>query len=42
MKTRLDVLKYGLSFQDTYIDAPFRDENWQLVRVQKNKKAYLR
>lgn len=41
MKTRLDVLKYGLSFQDTYIDAPFRDENWQLVRVQKNKKAFL-
>ena len=26
---REDVLNYGLSFPDTYQDAPFRDVNWQ-------------
>ena len=32
MKIRDEVLKYGLSFPDTYQDAPFHDPNWQLVR----------
>lgn len=41
MKTREEVLEYGLSFPDTYQDAPFHDENWILVRVRKNKKAFL-
>ena len=41
MRTREDVLSYGLSLPDTYQDAPFHDENWQLVRVRKNKKAFL-
>lgn len=41
MKTREEVLKYGLSLPGTYQDAPFRDPNWQLVRVRKNKKAFL-
>ena len=40
-KTREQVLKYGLSFPDTYRDAPFHDDNWQLVRVKGNKKAFL-
>ena len=39
--TREEVLKYGLSFADTYLDAPFHDPNWQLVRVKGNKKAFL-
>lgn len=39
--TREDVLNYGLSFPDTYQDAPFHDNNWQLVRYRKNKKAFL-
>ena len=38
---REDVLNYGLSFPDTYQDAPFRDANWQLVRVRQSKKAFL-
>ena len=38
MKTREEALTYGLSFPDTYQDAPFRDANWQLVRVKKSKK----
>ena len=41
MKTRDEALKYGLSFPDTYQDAPFHDDNWQLVRCQDNKKAFL-
>lgn len=41
MKTREQALKYGLSFPDTYQDAPFHDNNWQLVRYGGNKKAFL-
>ncbi len=41
MKTRAEVLKYGLSFPDTYQDAPFHDMNWQLVRFKGNNKAFL-
>ena len=41
MKTREQALKYGLSFPNTYQDAPFHDPNWQLVRYAGNKKAFL-
>ncbi|MCR5735148.1 MAG: methylated-DNA--[protein]-cysteine S-methyltransferase [Lachnospiraceae bacterium] len=41
MKTREEALTYGLSFPDTYQDAPFHDPNWQLVRYKGNKKAFL-
>ena len=41
MKTREEALTYGLTFPDTYKDIPFHDENWQLVRVKTNKKAFL-
>lgn len=41
MKTREEVLAYGLTFVDTYVDTPFSDANWQLVRVKKSKKAFL-
>ena len=41
MKTREEALKYGLSFPDTYQEAPFHDSNWQLVRYKYNKKAFL-
>ena len=41
MKTREEALNYALSFAETYQDAPFRDQNWQLVRVKKSKKAFL-
>ena len=39
--TRKQALEYGLSFPDTYQDAPFHDDNWQLVRYKGNKKAFL-
>ena len=41
MTTREDALEYGLSLPGTYQDAPFRDDNWQLVRVKGSKKAFL-
>lgn len=41
MKSREEVLAYGLSFPMTYQDAPFHDSNWQLVRVKGSKKAFL-
>lgn len=41
MRTREEVLTYGLSFPNTYQDAPFHDGNWILVRSRQNKKAFL-
>ena len=41
MKTRGEALAYCLSFQDTYQEAPFHDDNWQLIRVKGSKKALL-
>ena len=41
MKTREEALKFGLTFENTYIDTPFHDPNWQLVRYKPNKKAFL-
>lgn len=41
MKTREEILAYGLTFADTYVDTPFSDPNWQLVRVKQSKKAFL-
>ena len=41
MLTRKEILSYGLSFPNTYQEAPFHDPNWQLVRVEGSKKAFL-
>ncbi len=41
MKTREEALSFGLSFPNTYRDAPFHDDNWQLVREKITKKAFL-
>ena len=41
MITRNEVITYGLTLPNTYLDTPFRDKSWQLVRVKKNKKAFL-
>lgn len=41
MNTRKEALDYGLSFPNTYMEAPFHDPNWQLVRVKGSKKAFL-
>ena len=41
MTGREEVLRFGLSFPDSYQDAPFHDPNWQLVRFKGNRKAFL-
>lgn len=41
MITREEVLKFGLSFQNTYEEKTFHDQNWQLVRVKGSRKAFL-
>ena len=41
MKTREEALKFGLSFPDTYQDAPFHDDNWQLIRVKGSQKSFM-
>lgn len=41
MRTREEALKFGLSFPNTYQEAPFHNENWQLVRVKGSKKVFL-
>lgn len=41
MTTREEVLKFALSFSDTYADTPFHDPNWVLVRYRKNKHAFV-
>jgi methylated-DNA--[protein]-cysteine S-methyltransferase len=41
MTTREEAIAYGLTFPDTYIEMPFKDTNWQLIRVKESKKAFL-
>ena len=41
MKTREEALNYGLSFPNTYMEMPFHDPNWQLVRVKGSRKAFI-
>lgn len=41
MQTREEALAFALSFLDTYQDAPFHDDNWQLVRVKGSRKVFL-
>ena len=39
MKTREEALAYALSFPKTYQEAPFHDNNWQLVRGRRKQKG---
>lgn len=41
MKTREDAVAFGLTFPDTYLDTPFHDTNWQLIRFKGNTKAFM-
>lgn len=41
MMTREEALEFGMSFPNVYEERPFRDPNWQLVRVKGSKKAFL-
>lgn len=41
MRNREDAVSYGLSFQNAYLDQPFHDDNWQLIRIKDSKKSFL-
>ena len=41
MRNRKEIIEYGLSLPDTYQDAPFHDDNWQLIRVKGSKKTFM-
>lgn len=41
MKTREEALQFGMSFENVYLDKPFHDDNWVLVRCCGNRKAFL-
>lgn len=40
MTTRQDVIDFCLEWQDAYPDAPFRDDNWTVLRHKSNKKSF--
>jgi len=41
MTTRDEAVNYGLSFAGAYRDKPFHDDNWDLIRVKGNDKAFM-
>ena len=41
IKTRQEAISYGLTFENTYLDTPFKDTNWQLIRIKGSRKAFL-
>ena len=41
MTTREEVIEFGLTFEEAYLDTPFSDTNWVLVRFKGNKKAFI-
>ena len=40
LKERKEVLDYGMTFPDVYLDLPFHDDNWILLRCRKNGRAF--
>lgn len=40
MRERQEILDYGMTLPDVYIDTPFRDDNWVLLRYKKNQRAF--
>ena len=34
MTERKEVLDFGLTFEGAYLDAPFHDDNWVLLRYR--------
>lgn len=40
MTTREEVLSFGMTLPDAYMDTPFHDDNWVLLRYRKNRRAF--
>ena len=41
MMTIEEAVSFGLAFENTYIDTPFRKADWKLLRIKGSKKAFL-
>ena len=41
MRTKEETCSFGLEFENTYLDKPFRKAEWQLIRIKDIKKADL-
>ena len=41
MRTKEEACSFGLEFENTYVDKPFRKADWQLIRIKDTKKAFL-
>nr|WP_314610606.1 methylated-DNA--[protein]-cysteine S-methyltransferase [uncultured Lachnoanaerobaculum sp.] len=41
MTTIEEAVSFGLVFENTYIDTPFRKADWKLLRIKGSKKAFL-
>ena len=41
MMTREEALAYGMTFDNVYEEKPFRDPNWQLVRIKRKLKKHF-
>mgnify|MGYP000143420081 CR=1 FL=1 len=41
MITRKEAIEYGLSFPNTYVDAPFRDPTGSSSEVKESKKCFM-
>lgn len=40
MRTKQEAIQYCLTYQDSYEDYPFRDQNWCVIRHCKNNKVF--
>ncbi len=40
MTERKEILDFGMTFPDAYIDTPFSDKNWVLLRYRKNRRVF--
>jgi len=41
MLSREDIIKFGLEYDGAYVDAPFHDDNWQLLRDKITNKVFI-
>lgn len=41
MRTREEVTAYCQTFPDAYVDYPFHDDNWAVMRCRRNKKCFV-
>ncbi len=40
MRTKQEIIDYCMTFEDVYMNTPFKDENWILLRYKKNTHAF--